>query len=167
MNRQEIMAQDVLQWLALYLAEARIEECLLQQELVEKDENKCETMEDEDKCETMEDENWGARKQNKEDANTKLFMSLIKIEAPSFEAQDPLIEVNLRTAEEPRQTKISGLLSQGNRDQLIQLITKYKNCFTQDYHEMSQLSRKLVEHRYPLKKDSCHSSNHLGDSIQS
>ena len=38
MNSHEIVAKDVLHWLALYSAEARPEECLFQQELVERDE---------------------------------------------------------------------------------------------------------------------------------
>ena len=46
-------------------------------------------------------------------------MPSIKKEAPSFETQDSLIEVNLGTIDKPRQTKISGLLSQGERDQLV------------------------------------------------
>ena len=40
-------------------------------------------------------------------------MSPIKREIPSFEAQDPLIEVNLEIIDEPWLTKISGFLSQG------------------------------------------------------
>ena len=40
-----------------------------------------------------------------------LVMPPIKREVSSFEAQDPLIKVNLRTVDEPRQTKINSLLS--------------------------------------------------------
>ena len=40
-----------------------------------------------------------------------LVMPSIKREVSSFEAQDPLIKVNLRTVDEPRQTKINSLLS--------------------------------------------------------
>ena len=90
--------------------------------------------------------------EKREDQAADVFVSPIKREIPSFEAQDPLIEVNLRTLNELRMTKISGLLSQGERDQLIQLITKYKDCFTWDYHEMPGLSRELVEHRLPIKE---------------
>ena len=38
MNSHEIVAKDVLQWLALHLVEAELEEFLFQQELAEKDE---------------------------------------------------------------------------------------------------------------------------------
>ena len=56
-------------------------------------------------------------------------MSPVKREIPSFEAQDPLVDVNLGIVDESRLTKISGLLNQGKRDQLVQLIIKYKDCF--------------------------------------
>ena len=44
---------------------------------------------------------------------------------PNFEAQDPLLEVNIKIEEEPRLTKVSGLLPEESRDQLVQLIKKY------------------------------------------
>ena len=64
----------------------------------------------------------------------------------NFEAQDLLVEVNLGTNEEPRMTKINDLLPEKGRDQLVQLIKRYQDCFAWDYHEMPGLSRKLVEH---------------------
>lgn len=71
---------------------------------------------------------------------------------PNLEAQDPMVEVNPGTADKPRTTKISGLLAETKREQLTALITKYKDCFAWDYHEMPGLSRKLVEHRLPIKE---------------
>ena len=47
MTSREIVATDVLQWLTLYSVEARIEECLFQQELVEKDEKRFDIIENE------------------------------------------------------------------------------------------------------------------------
>ena len=79
-------------------------------------------------------------------------MSPIKREIPSFKAQDPLIEVNLGTINESRMTNINGLLSQGERDQLIQLITRYKDCFAWYYHEIPGLFREFVEHCLPIKE---------------
>ena len=81
-----------------------------------------------------------------------MCVSPIKREIPSFQAQDPPIEVNLGTIDEPRMTKSSGLLNHGERDQLIQLITSYKDCFAWDYHKMPGLSRELVEHYLPIKE---------------
>ena len=37
----------------------------------------------------------------------------------SFKSQDPLVEVNLGTDEEPRMTKVSGLRLEESRDQLV------------------------------------------------
>ena len=90
MDSYEAVVNDILQRLALHSAEARLEESLFQQELAEKDD------------EVIEKE---------ENQAINLCVSPIKREAPSFEAQDPLIEVNLGTVDEPRMTKISGLLS--------------------------------------------------------
>ena len=43
---------------------------------------------------------------------------------PNSEAQDPLVEVDLVIEEEPRITKVSGLLLEESQDQLVQLIKK-------------------------------------------
>ena len=102
MNSHEVVANDILQWLALHSAKVRLKEFLFQQELAEKDNQ--------------------VMKKGQDQA-TNLFMSPIKREIPSFEAQNPLIEVNLGTVNKLRMTKISALLSQGERDQLVQLIT--------------------------------------------
>lgn len=40
----------------------------------------------------------------------------IQRKVPTFEAQDPLVEVNLGTESEPRMTKISGVLSVQQRN---------------------------------------------------
>ena len=48
---------------------------------------------------------------------------------PNFEAYDSLMEVILGTDEEPRMTKISNLLPRKSRDQLVQLIRMYWDCF--------------------------------------
>ena len=55
--------------------------------------------------------------------------SPIKWQVPSFEAQDPLIEVNLGTDHDPKMIKANGLLAKGNRNWLIGLIKQYKDCF--------------------------------------
>ena len=57
-----------------------------------------------------DDEQLTGRK-DKEDQVIDLIMSPIKREIPSFETQDPLVEVNLGTIDEPRLTKVSGFLS--------------------------------------------------------
>ena len=48
----------------------------------------------------------------------------------NFKDEDPLVEINLGTEEESRMTKVSGLLPDESQDQLVQLIKKYRDCFT-------------------------------------
>ena len=55
--------------------------------------------------------------------------SSIKQQVPSFETQDPLIEVNLGTEEKPNIIKVSGLPAEEDRNRLIELIKQYKDCF--------------------------------------
>ena len=95
MNSHEIVAKDVLQRLALHSAKARLEECLFQQELAVKDEELVGVRESNDQL---------IRKGNEKDQVVDLVMLPIKREVPSFEAQDPLIEVSLGTVDESRQT---------------------------------------------------------------
>ena len=75
-----------------------------------------EQREDED-IKSIEDKE--IKKQEKLEALKDHVMSPIKKETHSFEAEDPLIEVNLGIANEPRLTKVSGLLDESNRDQLV------------------------------------------------
>ena len=84
--------------------------------------------------------------------------SLIKRQVPSFEAHDPLIEVNLKTRNEPETIKVSGLLAKGDHNRLINVIKQYKDYFAWDNCEMPMLSRELVKASNPI------SSHHL-DSI--
>ena len=53
----------------------------------------------------------------------------IKKRSPSFEAQDPLEEVNLGTNTNVRLTKISSFSADNDESRLIQLIKQYKDCF--------------------------------------
>ena len=48
--------------------------------------------------------------------------STIRWQEPSFEAQDPLIKVNLGTEEESRTIKVSGLLTKEDRNRLVDLV---------------------------------------------
>jgi hypothetical protein len=42
-------------------------------------------------------------------------------------------------------------MSLEHKDAIIKLLRDYVDCFTWNYHEMSGLSRELVEHRLPIK----------------
>ncbi len=67
-------------------------------------------------------------------------------------AQDLLIEVNLGTHEDPRVTFVSGHLGLDEFDNMIIILMKYKDFFAWNYLELPGLSRKLVEHRLPIKE---------------
>jgi hypothetical protein len=42
-------------------------------------------------------------------------------------------------------------MSLEHKDAIIKLLKDYIDCFSWNYHEMSGLSRELVEHRIPIK----------------
>ena len=65
--------------------------------------------------------------------------------------QDPLEEIDLGNGKEKRPTYISTLLSPEFKNELITILTEYKDCFAWEYDEMPGLNRDLVEHRLPLK----------------
>jgi hypothetical protein len=67
------------------------------------------------------------------------------------ENQDPLIEVNLGTEEEPRVTFMSRHLGPEEFARILEVLKKYKDCFACSYIELPGLDRKLVEHRLPIK----------------
>ena len=51
----------------------------------------------------------------------------------------------------PRPTFINKNLSAEYKADLVNLLKEYVDCFAWEYHEMSGLSRDLVEHRLPIK----------------
>ncbi|KAM1688037.1 hypothetical protein ACFX2K_035937 [Malus domestica] len=65
--------------------------------------------------------------------------------------KDPLEEINVGTADDPRLLFISALLPQRMKDEFRILLTKFKDCFAWSYHEMSGLDRTLVEHELRIK----------------
>ena len=78
--------------------------------------------------------------------------SSIKLQVPSFKAQDSLIEANLGMEEELKTTKGNGLLAKEDRNRLIDLIKQYKDYFSWNNCEVPGLSRELVEHRLLIKE---------------
>ena len=60
--------------------------------------------------------------------------------------------MNLGTKEDPRVTFVSGHLGPEEFNKITMILKKYKDCFTWDYPELSGLSKKLVEHRLPIKE---------------
>ncbi len=76
----------------------------------------------------------------------------IRMDDIKEEVQDPLVEVNLGTKEDPRVTFISGHLGPEEFNKIMMILKEYKDCFVWDYPELPGLSRKLVEHRLPIKE---------------
>nr|KYP34903.1 Retrotransposable element Tf2 [Cajanus cajan] len=66
------------------------------------------------------------------------------------ESHDPLEEVNLGTIEKRRITYVSKLAEKSVKEQIVQVLHEYKDCFAWDYEEMPGLDRNLVEHRLPM-----------------
>ena len=82
----------------------------------------------------------------------KISTHPIKMDDIKEEVQDPLVEVNLGTKEDPRVTFVSGHIGPEEFNKMTIILKKYKDCFAQDYLELPGLSRKLVEHRLPIKE---------------
>ena len=69
----------------------------------------------------------------------------------SPQTQDPLEEVNLGEGSVQQPTYISTCLNVLDRNQLLVVLKKYKDCFAWSYNELPGLDRSLVEHRLPMR----------------
>ncbi|KAM2763111.1 hypothetical protein PS2_014761 [Malus domestica] len=92
------------------------------------------------------------------EGNNGPVLSLDKVRAAPAELEDhqpqvkdPLEEINVGTADDPRPLFISALLPQQMKDELRALLTEFKDCFAWSYHEMPGLDRTLVEHELRIK----------------
>ncbi|XP_073279540.1 uncharacterized protein [Primulina huaijiensis] len=79
-------------------------------------------------------------------------MAPSQMEDGQQEVQDPLGEINLGGLENPKVVYVSKLLEEQLKQDLINMLKEYKDCFTWSYDDMPGLDRKLVEHRLPLKE---------------
>ena len=68
-----------------------------------------------------------------------------------FTLADPLEKVDLGDGTIPMSTFVNKNLSAEYKADLINLLKEYVDCFALEYHEISGLSRDLVEHRLPIK----------------
>jgi len=68
-----------------------------------------------------------------------------------FTSTDPLEKVDIGDGTIPRPTFVNKKLSAEYKADLVNLLKEYVDCFAWEYHEMSGLSRDLVEHRLPIK----------------
>jgi hypothetical protein len=68
-----------------------------------------------------------------------------------FTSADELEQIDLGDGSKPRPTYISAKLDHKYKQELIQLLKEYKDCFAWEYYEMPGLDRSIVEHRLPIK----------------
>jgi hypothetical protein len=68
-----------------------------------------------------------------------------------FTSADPLEEIDIGDGKTPRPTFVNKTLETDPRNEMIDLLKEYSDCFAWNYTEMSGLSREIVEHRLPIK----------------
>ena len=68
-----------------------------------------------------------------------------------FTSADPLEKVDIGDGIIPKPTFVNKNLSVEYKADLINLLKEYVDFYAWEYHEMSGLSRDLVEHRLPIK----------------
>ncbi|KAL1338127.1 hypothetical protein AAHE18_10G188800 [Arachis hypogaea] len=67
------------------------------------------------------------------------------------EVQDPLEEVDIGNGDYPRPTYVSKMLPDDFKQEMVEILKEYCDCFAWDYAEMPGLNCELVEHQLPLK----------------
>jgi hypothetical protein len=78
------------------------------------------------------------------------FRDLDKL-GQGFTSADPLEEIDIGDGKTPRPTFINKTLETDPRNEMIDLLKEYSDCFAWNYTEMPGLSREIVEHRLPIK----------------
>ena len=68
-----------------------------------------------------------------------------------FTSTDELEEVDIGPRDRPRATYVSAKLDPEYKQELIDLLKEFKDCFAWEYYEMLGLDRSIVEHRLPIK----------------
>jgi hypothetical protein len=68
-----------------------------------------------------------------------------------FTSADKLEEVDIGPGDRPRPTFVSAKLDPEYKQELINLLKEYKDCFAREYYEMPSLDRSIVEHRLLIK----------------
>ena len=68
-----------------------------------------------------------------------------------FTSADELEEVDISPGDISRPTYVSAMLDPEYKQELINLLKEFKDCFAWEYYEMPGLDRSIVEHRLPIK----------------
>jgi hypothetical protein len=80
------------------------------------------------------------------------FRDLNKL-GQGFTLADPLEEIDIGDGKTLRPTFVNKTLKTDSRDEMIDVLKEYSDCFAWNYTEMPGLSREIVEHRLPIKSD--------------
>ena len=65
------------------------------------------------------------------------------------QVRDPILQVDVGTAEKPLLISISAKLAEEEREELLSLLREYRDCFVEKYEDMPGLSPDLVCHWLP------------------
>ena len=68
-----------------------------------------------------------------------------------FTSTDALEEIDIDPGDMPRPKYVSAKLNPEYKQELIDLLKDFKECFAWEYYEMPSLDRSIVEHRLPIK----------------
>ena len=69
------------------------------------------------------------------------------------QVRDPILQVDVGTAEKPLLISISAKLAEEEKEALLDLLREYRDCFADKYEDMPGLSPDLVCHRLPTYPD--------------
>ena len=68
-----------------------------------------------------------------------------------FTSADELEEIDIGPGDRPRPMYVSAKLDVEYKQELIDLLKEFKDCFAWEYYEMPGLDRSIIEHRLPIK----------------
>ena len=68
-----------------------------------------------------------------------------------FTSADKLEEIDIGSRDRPRPTYVSAKMDTKYKQELIDLLKEFKDCFAWEYYEMLGLDRSIVEHWLPIK----------------
>ena len=70
-----------------------------------------------------------------------------------FTSVDELEEIYIGPRDRPRPTYVSAKLDPEYKQELVDLLKEFKDCFAWEYYEMPGLDRSIVEHRLLIKPE--------------
>ena len=68
-----------------------------------------------------------------------------------FTSADELEEIDIGSGDRLRPTYVSAKLDPEYKQELVDLLKEFRNCFSWEYYDMPGLDRSIVEHQLPIK----------------